>query len=304
MVQTRHWCFTLNNWTAAEEDRLKTVSTSLTYIVFGYETAPTTGIQHLQGYVIFPRIKRLSEAKALLGQRLHLEPKRGTPRQASDYCKKDGLFFEHGELPASPGSSGQFDGYVAWLRELNESGASVPSDRQIAQAFPSLFVRYHTNLRRLANHLFDPPVMQEADQLRDWQRDLYAALVDSPPDDDRSILFYVDAVGGAGKSFFQRYMLSVKPDLVQVLSIGKRDDIAHAVDVSKNIFLFNIPRNGMQYLQYTILEMIKDRVIFSPKYDSCTKILTRIPHVVVFSNEFPDREQLTDDRFIVIDLNN
>nr|AUF34970.1 putative replication-associated protein [uncultured virus] len=92
-------------------------------------------------------------------------------------------------------------------------------------------------------------------------------------------------------------MLTQFPDKVQILSGGKRDDIAHAIDPSKQIFLFNVPRGGMEYLQYTILEQIKDRMVFSPKYNSQTKILRNRAHVVVFSNEMPDIEKMTHDRY-------
>lgn len=121
-----------------------------------------------------------------------------------------------------------------------------------------------------------------------------------PPPDDRSILFYVDPDGGKGKTWFQRYMVSKFPAKVQILSVGKRDDIAHALDVTKSIFLFNIPRKQMEYIQYSVFEMIKDRMIFSPKYDSTMKTLNHNPHVVVFSNEEPDLERLTEDRFTIV----
>ena len=106
-----------------------------------------------------------------------------------------------------------------------------------------------------------------------------------------------------GEKFFCRWMLTRHPEKVQILSVGKRDDIAHAIDVSKSIFLFNMPRGGMEYLQYTILEQLKDRIIFSPKYASCTKVLYYQPHVVVFSNEEPDMTKMSADRYIIRNLN-
>ena len=88
-------------------------------------------------------------------------------------------------------------------------------------------------------------------------------------------------------------------DRVQLFTVAKRDDIAHAIDVSKDIFLFNIPRGSMEYLSYSILEMIKDRYIFSPKYNSKEKILHGKTRVVVFSNEFPDMNKMSADRFVI-----
>jgi len=297
MVQSRHWVFTVNNWTSDDEDRLVTAAPSLTYLCFGYETS-ASGTPHLQGYAIFPRVKRPSEAKAVLGQRAHVEPKRGSPEQASTYCKKDGLFKEFGECPRSAGSRGQFDTFIEWVMSRNDGKGSVPNDREIAQAFPALFVRYSRKLRELAIHHCPHPVLESGTNLLPWQQTLHDVLINPPPD-DRSILFYVDEEGGKGKSWFQRYMLSNYPDKVQILSAGKRDDIAHAIEAHKSIFLFNIPRQSMEYFNYNIIEQLKDKMVFSPKYDSCTKILNSTPHVVIFSNEEPKADALTEDRYII-----
>jgi len=99
-----------------------------------------------------------------------------------------------------------------------------------------------------------------------------------------------------------RWALSKFPSKVQVLKIGKRDDLAYAIDETKRVFLFDVPREQMQYLQYSILEMLKDRMIFSPKYESGMKILPVSVQVIVFSNEQPNEEALTHDRYEIINV--
>lgn len=295
-MQTRHWCFTINNWTTEDEDRLKQSATGLTYIVFGYETGEA-GTHHLQGYVVFPKVKRMREAKNTIGFNAHLEPKRGTPEQAASYCKKDGLYWESGMCPVSPGTGGQFQAFVEWALRNHEVHGRAPSDREVAQAFPSLFVRYGRKLQELAKHHCPLPSLVPCDsELRPWQQQLEEKLL-AEPTSDRVIDFFIDEDGGKGKSFFQRYMLSNYPDKVQVLSAGKRDDIAYAIEPDKSIFLFNIPRKSMEFFNYACIEQLKDRLIFSPKYDSATKVLMKNPHVVVFSNEDPDLTKMTGDRY-------
>lgn len=82
-----------------------------------------------------------------------------------------------------------------------------------------------------------------------------------------------------------------------MLSIGKNADLAHAIDESKRVFVFDIPRGSMEYLQYGILEQLKNRMVFSAKYNSTTKILHQKPHVIVFCNEDPDMDKMTNDRY-------
>ena len=84
------------------------------------------------------------------------------------------------------------------------------------------------------------------------------------------------------------------------LRVAKRDDIAHSIDENKRIFMFDIERASMEYLQYSILEQLKDGLVFSPKYDSRVKRIKSNAHVVVFCNEHPDPTKLSEDRYHVI----
>lgn len=92
----RNWCFTLNNYSLNDITKLENVP--CIYVIYGKETAPTTGTPHLQGFISFKEGKTLAAAKKVLGPHYHLEAKMGTIKQAVDYCKKDGDFVERGKI--------------------------------------------------------------------------------------------------------------------------------------------------------------------------------------------------------------
>jgi len=298
-MQGTRWVFTINNPSAEDHERLLRIGGDLdrsgvSYLVYGREVGES-GTPHLQGYCIFASRRRLAGVRSAISERGHFEISRGTPLQASDYCKKGGDFTEHGTLPTKKRAAGVPE-FCEWLKSLT----AFPSEREIANAYPGLWVRYQSKLIDLAVHIVPPVVLEQGDP-RPWQQNLEAQL--NLPADDRSVLFYVDAEGGTGKSYFCRYMYTKYHD-VQLLSVAKRDDLSFAIDITKRIFLFNIPRGGMEFLQYTILEQIKDRVVFSPKYYSQTKVIRSKTHVVVFCNEDPDREKMSFDRYKVVNLRN
>lgn len=293
-MSAARWCFTLNNWT--EEEHVSIIdfcNTLCKYAVVGKETGEA-GTPHLQGFIILNRSQRLSFVRGRCSLRAHWEIARGTSQQAADYCKKENDYTEIGEL-AQRGRRTDIDEFKDWLA----SCGSLPSRTQIAQQFPSLYLRYSRRLVELAELLYPRGRLVDG-ELWPWQQQLSDALAADP--DDRTIIFNIDTEGNKGKSWFCRWMLSEKPDDVQILSIGKRDDIAHVVDVTKSIFLFDVPRGSMEYLQYGVLEQLKNRVVFSPKYDSTTKILTKTPHVVVMCNEQPDMNALSGDRYQIINM--
>jgi len=294
MAQSTRWCFTINNPTDVDTGRIAELEGSLersgiAYLVYGREVGEG-GTPHLQGFVIFSNRRRLRAVREIFGPRGHYECTRATSDQAADYCKKDGDFVEFGTLPGRRTRVPSVSDFRDWIL-----GNVNASERDIAQQFPGLYLRYGSRLLALASHLV-PTVELVEWPLNEWQNTLHDRIVREA--DDRTVEFFVDLEGGKGKSYFCRYMYTKYADKVQVLSSGKRDDIAHAIDVTKRIFLFNLPRGGMEFLQYSILEQLKDRMVFSPKYASQTKILLYQPHVIVFCNERPDMTKMSADRYI------
>lgn len=292
--QSKRWVFTLNNYTADEESTIATALSGdgVVFGIYGKEVGQS-GTPHLQGFVIFSGNRRLPSVKSLLGNRIHAERARGTSQQARDYCRKDGDFNEYGTFPESSGSRSDLDALLEWGDKFTVDNGRPPSSPDIAREQPHAYLKY-PRIVRLFESRAPPPTLQQGEPL-EWQTELAEELLEEA--DDRKILFVVDEAGGLGKTWFQRWFISKHPGVAQVLSIGKRDDLAHAIDTTCRCFFFNIARDQMQFLQYSILEHLKDRMIFSPKYNSRIKYLLAVPHVVVFCNEEPDMTKLTSDRY-------
>lgn len=291
--QAKRWCFTINNYT---EDEFRTICDSApantTYLVAGREVGES-GTPHLQGFLILSTKLRLRQIKALAGfGRAHLEISRGTNEQAASYCKKEGNYFEHGSYETVQGKRSDFESFKEWVKEQQEP----ITHRDVAENFPSLWGRYRSSCLSFIDLFGRRPQLVDGD-FRDWQQDLDDIINGGAH--PREVIFVLDPAGNSGKSWLTRYWYTKRDDL-QRLSIGKRDDLAYAIDTSKRLFVFDIPRGQIEMLQYCILEQLKDQMVFSPKYESLTKILPTCPHVVVFTNEEPDRSKMTADRYKII----
>lgn len=287
------WVFTLNNYTPEEVTTLRTAfeSPSVQYATVGHEAAPTSGTLHLQGFIIFTSSQRFNAVRLFLGGRAYCARARGTTEQCVQYCKKDGDFWEVGAVPANQqGKRTDFEEFKTWV----ESQTEYPTELKIATEFTSLYARYRASCLRFVDLFYRPPA-REIGQPNGWQRDLEQQLAGEPG--DRSVTFVIDEAGKSGKSWFIRYFMAKHPKQCQRLSVGKRDDLAHVFDVSVRYLFLDIPRTQLEFLQYSFLESVKDRMVFSPKYDSMCKTFDHDIHVVVFTNEEPDYNKLTNDRY-------
>lgn len=290
----KRWCFTINNWTASELQAITDSAGHFDYLCIGRESGES-GTPHLQGYVVLKSKLRLNNVKALPGfGRAHLEVSRGTPKEASDYCKKENDWEEYGTLPSGQGKRSEFETLKEWIKAQDPA----PTHRDLAENFPSLWGRYRGSVLSFLSLFGRKPCLVQG-TLRPWQVRVNE-IIDGEAD-DRKVVFVVDPEGNKGKSWLTRYWYSVRDD-VQRLSIGKRDDLAYAVDTTKRVFVFDVPRGQGEFIQYSIFEQLKDRMIFSPKYDSRSKVLPQNVHVVVFMNEEPDRNKMSRDRYRVINL--
>lgn len=102
MSRSRNFVFTLNNYTTEEVEAVK--SWECRYLIFGKEVGES-GTPHLQGYVCFESQRTLSVLKKLQ-TRAHWEIAKGSPKQASEYCEKEGDVFEKGDRPMTQSEKG------------------------------------------------------------------------------------------------------------------------------------------------------------------------------------------------------
>lgn len=150
----------------------------------------------------------------------------------------------------------------------------------------------------------EPRYIEEIPELYEWEHDIIKLVNTSP--DKRSIYWYWEEQGCAGKTTFQKYLFSHFVGVI-VLS-GKAADMKNAIITYEStnkslpkIILVNIPRSSFDYVSYTGLEEIKDMFFHSGKYEG-GMVCGPPPHVLVFANEPPDLSKMTDNRFIIKNL--
>lgn len=157
--QAKHWCFTLNNPADAEQDELiqkaSEAGDAVQYLVVGAEVGES-GTPHLQGFVSFKSRKSFGRVKEFVGERAHLEVARGSPKQAADYCKKDGAFKEIGTCPKGKGARNDLVEIVKNLKEGKRLS-------DIAEQFPAAAIRYHNGIRKV--QALYPPKREGAPQI-------------------------------------------------------------------------------------------------------------------------------------------
>lgn len=137
--QLRNCCFTLNNYTEEEEEKLKK-NEFFKYIVFGHEVGEQ-GTKHLQGYCEFSKqivIAKLNRVHFF--NRAHLEARRGTQKQAIDYCIKEDKenFFEKGK----PNRGGKTASLIKDIR-------NGLSKTEIAENHPLEYLKLHAGIDKL-----------------------------------------------------------------------------------------------------------------------------------------------------------
>ena len=135
--------------------------------------------------------------------------------------------------------------------------------------------------------------------LKPWQTDVLK-LIENPS--DRDIYWINGDKGNEGKTFIQKY-IRTQYGARRVLKSEvntRKTDIAYVLAqetlTCKDIFLFNMLRSDTE-VAYGILENIKDGYLMSSKYRS-KAIKIKTPNtVMVFSNSFPQTNQLSEDRW-------
>lgn len=137
-----------------------------------------------------------------------------------------------------------------------------------------------------------------------WQQKIVDMIKKDP--DDRSIHWYWESKGNAGKSALVKYLCVHHGALI---CAGKAADMKYLVakymedndGVSPEILIFDVPRSYKKYISYTGIEEIKNGCFCSTKYE-CGMVITNPPHVLVFANTKPDIDQMSKDRWCIEEI--
>ena len=135
-----------------------------------------------------------------------------------------------------------------------------------------------------------------------WQKDLrqYMNFASS----NMKIIWVVGSRGNEGKSFIQWNILEElgysKVSYFGRQSRNKFHILGKLSSTNNDIYLFNVERDQYPYSeQYTILESIKDGTcIHNEEVFNLKK-----PNVfIVFANREPDRDELSEDRWVILKI--
>lgn len=306
-MSAKRWTVTVNNYTDDDVENIKTYCTerNCRYAIFGKEIGDK-GTLHLQGFVHLHRKVRISTVKKNISKTGHYEIAKGSDEQNKDYCSKQGaVLLEVGKPAPKPGTNTR---YVDALELANKIAEGESLYEMVAnnENYLGAYLRHSRTIldiveernTQLGKEAFDKRYGKEL-QFYDWQKELYRMLTTEEPH-ERKIFWYVDYVGGAGKSTFVNYFLTRHKSVC--FFGGKINDLSYAYNYEPVVF-FDLSRSGFNDYLMGFMEQVKNGRVFSSKYKSKMKYFAS-PHVVVFSNKLPDDGVFSCDRLHVIDVTN
>lgn len=137
----------------------------------------------------------------------------------------------------------------------------------------------------------------------DWQRDIYDMV--SGDADDRKVYWYWDPIGCSGKTSLAKHLcLRYRKECLYMNGCSK--DVLFALsnvleERDVRCVIFGLSRQDRCGMNYKSLEIIKDGIGFSGKYESGMFLMSEC-HVIVFANFAPDRSMLSEDRWVVVEI--
>lgn len=276
-LQARKFVFTINNFTEEQWATSLTLTEKFPdfYWCVGKEIAPTTGTPHIQGYVNFngPRKSALWVQKCFNGHKPedpgyvgYVKPAKGTDQANRIYCNKEGDF----------------------ICNIPEQEAKAPDE--------SPMERFNREIQEMVMEAY------EGVEWNGWQQEILDIIAGKA--DRRTIHWYWESKGAVGKSFLVKYLQATESI---VIADGKSADIMFMVLKElenlrlPRIIILDVPRDSIGWINYSILEKLKNGIISSGKYEGGSRPIPS-PHVFIFANEAPNRAKLSADRWHVVEI--
>lgn len=260
--RSRKWCITLNNYTEEEYKNFLDTINTKKYLYIIGKEVGEQGTPHLQIYLESRNPVSFTTIKNY-NNRFHIEKAKGNIKQNYEYCSKEGNFISNIELPETPEEK-EKRRFEAILDDEYKDVKWKPFQQKILDIIDGEISR-------------------------------------------RKIYWFWETTGNIGKSYVFKYVALKLPKKV-ILGNGKMNDVFNQINkhIENNnepeIVLIDVPRDYAEtYFNYGGLENIKNGFFYSGKYEG-GKCLFKIPHIIVISNEEPNYDKLSKDRYEVINL--
>lgn len=121
---SKKWCFTAY---IEPNEMIELIGSNGSYF-FGVELCPTTGRQHLQGFITFK--EKCRPCEKIKNKNIHWEKQKGSDEDNHKYCSKDGKVFTNIEK-YKPVKTLEENQLYDWEREVIKIIKQDPDDRKI-----------------------------------------------------------------------------------------------------------------------------------------------------------------------------
>lgn len=129
-----------------------------------------------------------------------------------------------------------------------------------------------------------------------WQKKIKAIIKEEP--DPRKIYWVWSEQGKVGKTMFFKHLCIHNSDIILV--DGESKDIFYSIaEIKPRVVFFNLTRSEGNDISYKAIETIKDGMFFNRKWKS-SMVLFNPPHLFIISNTSPNLSKLSEDRWMVM----
>ncbi len=159
---------------------------------------------------------------------------------------------------------------------------------------PDDYLSFKDKLHKKLLHKFDKI------KWHPWQQIVLDIIKTKP--NDRTINWVLDLEGNTGKSFLTKYLCLTKKCII---ADGKKDNIFNQLKImldeenEPEIIILDIPRHSKEYLNYGVIEQLKNGLVYSGKYEGGMCIFDNV-HIFIMANFHPDLSKFTEDRWNII----